>query len=125
MQMCLADTSVPELLGGLIVPRLATKGELYLGISILGAVVMPHNLYLHSALVLSRKINGSEGAIRGALMYNKVESAFALGVSLFINVAVSLKSSVVPCSSLKSCFFRSRRLTYLSVPHYTKRIRRL
>eukprot|EP00958_Prasinococcus_capsulatus_P008155 scaffold771_cov387-Prasinococcus_capsulatus_cf.AAC.27 len=86
--MCLADTNVPALLEGLVVPTISTKGQLYLGISILGAVVMPHNLYLHSALVLSRKIEGSKGAIKGALMYNGVESAFALGISLFINVAV-------------------------------------
>jgi len=88
IEMCLADTNVPALLEGLVVPTISTKGQLYLGISILGAVVMPHNLYLHSALVLSRKIEGSKGAIKGALMYNGVESAFALGISLFINVAV-------------------------------------
>merc|ERR1712100_54381 len=59
-------------------------------ISLLGAVCMPHNLYLHSALTLTRDIptDAPPQALKMALFYNKVESAIALLLSLFVNCAV-------------------------------------
>src|SRR3954447_18851642 len=53
-------------------------GMLYVAIGILGATVMPHNLYLHSALVQSRKVGRGERAIKQAAKYNLVDSAIAL-----------------------------------------------
>ncbi|KHJ77672.1 hypothetical protein OESDEN_22708 [Oesophagostomum dentatum] len=59
------------------------------GVSIVGAVIMPHNLYLHSALVKSRKIDRTvEGKVREANMYYFIESCFALFCSFWINVLV-------------------------------------
>eukprot|EP01096_Ripella_sp_DP13-Kostka_P002305 TRINITY_DN1310_c0_g1_i6.p1 TRINITY_DN1310_c0_g1~~TRINITY_DN1310_c0_g1_i6.p1 ORF type:complete len:554 (-),score=202.68 TRINITY_DN1310_c0_g1_i6:179-1744(-) len=58
------------------------------GIGLVGAVIMPHNLFLHSALVQSRKIGKSDAAIKEAMIYNAVESGLALGVSFLINMAV-------------------------------------
>jgi manganese transport protein len=57
-------------------------------VSLLGAVVMPHNLYLHSGLVLSRDVPRRASAVRRALSYNTIESAAALGLTLLINAAV-------------------------------------
>lgn len=68
-EMFLAHESFEEILDGIIVSRIATSEELYVAISLLGAVVMPHNLYLHSALVLSREIGVSEMQISAALKY--------------------------------------------------------
>ena len=76
------------ILGGLLVPRVQNVGAAYIGVSLLGAVVMPHNLYLHSGLVLSRDVPRREAAVRMALTYNIIESSVALAISLFINVAV-------------------------------------
>merc|ERR1712054_574522 len=64
-------------------------GALYLAISLLGAVVMPHNLYLHSALALTRSLPKNDvGAIKKAMRYNLFESSFAIGISLIINIAI-------------------------------------
>jgi len=73
---------------GLVVPVVRNGHALYIGISLLGAIVMPHNLYLHSALVLSRDVPRKVSSCAEACFYNRVESAVALGVTLFINVAV-------------------------------------
>ena len=64
-------------------------GSAYLAVSLLGALVMPHNLFLHSALVLERgPLPPTVPRTRLALLYNTLESGFALAVSLFINIAV-------------------------------------
>ena len=57
----------------------------------IGAVIMPHNLYLHSGLVLSRKISRNKPRrVNDAIWYARIESAGALLVSFFINLAVRL-----------------------------------
>ena len=63
-------------------------GSAYIAVSLLGALVMPHNLFLHSALVLERPLPPTVPGTRLALLYNTLESGFALAVSLFINIAV-------------------------------------
>ena len=78
-----------ETVRGLVVPEVRSGHALYIGISLLGAIVMPHNLYLHSALVLSRDVPRKVSSCAEACFYNRIESALALGVTLFINVAVS------------------------------------
>lgn len=58
-------------------------------LGLVGAVIMPHNIYLHSALVLSRKINmKSKNEIRDATIYNNIESAFSLFISIVISTFV-------------------------------------
>lgn len=58
-------------------------------LGLVGAVIMPHNLYLHSALVLSRKVNyRNRNAVAEGNYYNAIESAISLGVSFFINTFV-------------------------------------
>ncbi len=61
---------------------------LYVAIGIIGATVMPHNLYLHSALVQSRKLQKDEASIRRAIRFNTIDSAVALTIAFFVNAAI-------------------------------------
>ena len=73
---------------GLIVPTVP-DGSLNAILGLIGAVIMPHNLYLHSALVLSRKINyRNRNEVNDGNYYNAIESAISLGISFFINLFV-------------------------------------
>lgn len=80
---------------GMFVPKLSGQGATGDAIALLGALVMPHNLFLHSALVLSRKIPNSVRGINNACRYFLIESGFALFVALLINVAIISVSGTV------------------------------
>src|SRR5215475_12023870 len=88
-----AKPSIGEMLTGLI-PRLNTQ-SLYVAIGILGATVMPHNLYLHSALVQTRNIGQSEDAKRTACRYNLIDSVVALNGALFVNAGILVMAAAV------------------------------
>ncbi|KAL8482215.1 hypothetical protein ACS0TY_028388 [Phlomoides rotata] len=77
-----------EVMKGMFIPKLNGDGATADAIALLGALVMPHNLFLHSALVLSRKVPTSVRGINEACRYFLIESGFALLVAFFINVAV-------------------------------------
>ena len=68
---------------------------LYLAIGIIGATVMPHNLYLHSALVQTRKIKKTDAGIKEALKWSFVDSAIALNLAFFINAAILILAATV------------------------------
>ncbi|MBY0396424.1 MAG: Nramp family divalent metal transporter, partial [Thermoleophilia bacterium] len=70
-------------------------GALFVAIGILGATVMPHNLYLHSALVQSRRIGQDEASKRMACRYNLIDSALALNAAFFVNAAILVLSAAV------------------------------
>lgn len=93
-----AKPRTSEVLDGLFVPQLKGDGATGLAISLLGAMVMPHNLFLHSALVLSRKIPRSISGIKEACRFYMIESGFALMIAFLINVSVISVSGAV-CSS--------------------------
>ncbi|XP_020232275.1 metal transporter Nramp6 isoform X1 [Cajanus cajan] len=93
-----AKPDAKEVVKGLFVPELKGSGATGLAISLLGAMVMPHNLFLHSALVLSRKIPRSVRGIKEACNFYMIESAFALMVAFLINVSVISVSGAV-CNS--------------------------
>ncbi|CAL5203895.1 unnamed protein product [Lathyrus oleraceus] len=80
---------------GMFVPKLNGNGAVADAIALLGALIMPHNLFLHSALVLSRKIPGSKRGINDACRYFLIESGFALFVAFLINVAMISVSGTV------------------------------
>ncbi|HUL15941.1 MAG TPA: Nramp family divalent metal transporter [Terriglobales bacterium] len=67
---------------------LRNKEMLYIAIGILGATVMPHNLYLHSSIVQTRDFGHSSRDKREAIRYAVFDSTFALGFALFINAAI-------------------------------------
>ena len=77
-----------EVMVGIIAPIIKDTNALFIAISLLGAVVMPHNLFLHSALVLSRTFSLGERALKSAYKYNVAESGLALLVTMIINFAV-------------------------------------
>src|SRR5438034_8492395 len=76
-----------EVLSGFI-PTLPGNEALYIAIGIIGATVMPHNLYLHSALVQTRKIGRDEASIRRALKLNMFDTTIALNLAFFVNAAI-------------------------------------
>ncbi|MGI9088300.1 MAG: Nramp family divalent metal transporter [Chthoniobacterales bacterium] len=68
-------------------------GMLYLAIGILGATVMPHNLYLHSSIVQTRRYELNAGGKREAIKFATIESTIALMFALFINAAILIVSA--------------------------------
>jgi manganese transport protein len=76
-------------------PRLRQAGMLYVAIGIIGATVMPHNLYLHSALVQSRRLQKDDSSIRRALQFNTLDSTVALTVAFFVNAAIMVLAATV------------------------------
>lgn len=78
-----------ELLIGLVVPKLSSK-TIKQAVGIVGCIIMPHNVFLHSALVQSRKIDTNKKArVQEAVYYYNIESILALIVSFFINICVT------------------------------------
>src|SRR5271156_2402352 len=74
-----------------LIPRaeiLRNREMLYIAIGILGATVMPHNLYLHSSIVQTRAFGASIRDRREALHYAVFDSTLALGFALFVNAAI-------------------------------------
>ncbi len=66
----------------------SNRDALYVAIGILGATVMPHNLYLHSALVQSRKVERTEEKMREACRFNFYDTLIALNAAFFVNAAI-------------------------------------
>lgn len=93
VEIFLARPDIAEMATGLI-PRLNDQ-SLYVAIGILGATVMPHNLYLHSALVQTRQIEPSEQAKRQACKFNLIDSVVALNGALFVNAAILVLAAAV------------------------------
>ncbi|MHC0439495.1 Nramp family divalent metal transporter [Flavobacterium sp. 3-210] len=86
-EMIFAQPEVPKILAGLI-PSIPNSAALYIAIGIIGATVMPHNLYLHSSLVQTRKFDRTPAGIKQALKYNLIDSTIALNLAFFVNAAI-------------------------------------
>jgi manganese transport protein len=82
-----------EIFAGLV-PRLNVS-SLYIAVGIFGATVMPHNLYLHSALVQTRRIGDTVEEKQRACWYNLLDSTLALNGALFVNAAILVMSAAV------------------------------
>lgn len=94
VEILLAKPPVVQVVKGLV-PGFADDNALYIAIGIIGATVMPHNLYLHSALVQSRKIDKSDAGIRQALKYNRIDTTIALNLAFFVNAAILVVAGAV------------------------------
>lgn len=94
VQIIMAKPEAAEIAKG-FVPSLPNDDALYIAIGIIGATVMPHNLYLHSALVQTRKIEKSTASIKQALKYNFVDTAVALNVAFLVNAAILILAASV------------------------------
>jgi manganese transport protein len=93
IEILLAKPSAGEIITG-IIPRL-NHDSLYIAIGILGATVMPHNLYLHSALVQTRRIGTTDAERRTACRFNLIDSAVALNGALLVNAAILVMAAAV------------------------------
>ena len=71
-----------------LVPGKLDGTALYIAIGIIGATVMPHNLYLHSSLVQTRKIERTPKGIKEAIKFNFIDTAVALNLAFFVNAAI-------------------------------------
>jgi manganese transport protein len=78
-----------------LTPGFRHAGMIYVAIGIIGATVMPHNLYLHSALVQSRKLQKDEHSIRSAIRFNTIDSSTALSVAFLVNAAILVLAAMV------------------------------
>ena len=87
--------SFVEMARALVSPHFRQAGMLYLAIGIIGATVMPHNLYLHSALVQSRKLQKDEPSMRSAIRFNTIDSVVALTIAFFVNSAILVLAATV------------------------------
>ncbi|WP_242696362.1 Nramp family divalent metal transporter [Longitalea luteola] len=87
VEILIAKPVLGEIATGLV-PTLPNDQALYIAIGIIGATVMPHNLYLHSALVQTRKIAKTKEGIKQALKWSFIDSAVALNVAFLVNAAI-------------------------------------
>ena len=102
VQMFLSRPDYWPVLRNLVIPAPAivtNPDMLYIAIGILGATVMPHNLYLHSSIVQSRNYKRTPEGKREALHMANVDSAFALTIALFVNAAILIVAAAVFHSS--------------------------
>jgi manganese transport protein len=87
VEIILARPAAGAIASGFI-PTLPSERALYIAIGIIGATVMPHNLYLHSALVQTRKIPRTRAGIKQALKWSFVDSAIALNIAFLVNASI-------------------------------------
>ena len=86
-ELIIVQPVISEVMSGFL-PTNLDGSALYIAIGIIGATVMPHNLYLHSSLVQTRSIGKSERGIKDALKYNFIDSTIALNLAFFVNAAI-------------------------------------
>jgi manganese transport protein len=79
----------------LVTPTFRQAGMLYVAIGIIGATVMPHNLYLHTALVQSRKFQKDVASVRAAIRFNTLDSTIALSIAFLVNAAILVLAALV------------------------------
>jgi manganese transport protein len=94
VEIILAKPQLDEVVKG-FVPSIPNETALYIAIGIIGATVMPHNLYLHSALVQTRKIKRDKRGITKALKLNFLDSTIALNLAFFVNAAILVLAATV------------------------------
>ncbi len=97
IQIALAAPPLAAILRG-VVPHVSVvtdPRQLYLAIGILGATIMPHNLYLHSSIVQTRNFDRSPAGKRDALRLATADSAVALTLALFVNAAILIMAAAV------------------------------
>ncbi|WP_317898239.1 Nramp family divalent metal transporter [Aurantibacillus circumpalustris] len=92
IQLLIAKPDLADIASGLT-PFIANDEALYIAIGIIGATVMPHNLYLHSSLVQTRTFKRTPVDIKKAIRFNTIDSAIALNLALFVNAAILILSA--------------------------------
>jgi manganese transport protein len=93
VELYFARPAAHDILSGLA-PTLNNR-SVYLAVAILGATVMPHNLYLHSALVQTRRIGATSALRREACRFNLIDSVVALNGAMIVNAAILVLAAAV------------------------------
>src|SRR5207253_1435010 len=95
LEMIISRPDVAAVVGGLLPSMLSSPAgsspetsSLFIAIGIIGATVMPHNLYLHSGLVQSRAVERTERGLKEATRFNLIDSIVALNAAFFVNAAI-------------------------------------
>ena len=92
VELMIARPAISDIASGLV-PFIENDEALYIAIGIIGATVMPHNLYLHSSLVQTRSFKRTPIDIKKAIRFNVADSAIALNLALFVNAAILILSA--------------------------------
>jgi manganese transport protein len=98
IELFLSKPALSGIMSG-FVPSFPGSAALYLATGIIGATVMPHNLYLHSSIVQTRKFKATHAGISQAIKFNFIDTALALNLALFVNAAILILAA--------SAFFRT------------------
>jgi len=91
----LSKPDLSAIMGGTLVPSMPSTEALLVSLGILGATVMPHNLYLHSSIVQTRRHALDEAGKRDAIKYNTIDTVVALGSAFFVNAAILVLAAAV------------------------------
>ena len=92
IELFLTEPSITGIASGLI-PTGMSPEALYIAIGVLGATVMPHNLYLHSSLVQSRNVKRTKEGIAQGTKFNLIDSSIALNAALFVNAGILIMAA--------------------------------
>lgn len=87
-QTALARPDWAAVARGTFVPTMPNTEALLIAVGILGATVMPHNLYLHSSIVQTRKVDDSPDGLKRSLRFNTIDTVVALSLAFFVNAAI-------------------------------------
>lgn len=91
----LSKPDLSAMVGGALVPSMPSTEALLVSLGILGATVMPHNLYLHSSIVQTRRHGLDDAGKRDAIRYNTIDTVVALGSAFFVNAAILVLAAAV------------------------------
>ena len=95
IQLGYSHPAAVEVFAGFIPSRelFTNNGMLFVAVGIIGATVMPHNLFLHSSIILTRNVPREESAIRDAIRYGGIDSMLSLSIAFFVNAAILMVSA--------------------------------
>ncbi|MFA6596582.1 MAG: Nramp family divalent metal transporter [Ignavibacteriaceae bacterium] len=94
LELLLAKPVLGDVVTGFI-PTAMSSGALFIALGIIGATVMPHNIYLHSALVQSRDVEKTSAGKKEANKFNLIDSVVALNAAFFVNAAILILAASV------------------------------
>ncbi|MEP6674587.1 MAG: Nramp family divalent metal transporter, partial [Ferruginibacter sp.] len=94
LEIIFAHPDPAKVISGFLPSKLSDEA-LLIGIGIIGATVMPHNLYLHSALVQTRKFDRTDFGIKQALKFNRFDTTIALNIAFLVNAAILILAATV------------------------------
>ncbi|MBL8061242.1 MAG: Nramp family divalent metal transporter [Chthonomonas sp.] len=95
VQMYMAKPDMPSVFRGMLIPSMPNNEALLISLGILGATVMPHNLYLHSSIVQTRRTEEGEAGLKDSIRFNTTDTIVALSLAFFVNAAILMLAAAV------------------------------